>query len=327
MAALTPASIGALLQHEQPRSGASVQSPGKAVVHDKVVAPTNIELDAIQWGQPLPRPSGSGPAGDSIPPTPGELERSQPPTPKREDAVDALAALSPRTPRNRWRLAASAIIFATMGATDAVTGAVLPSIEHQYQVTYSVVSLLFIAYAMGFIMAAPVISAIDSKIGRSRMLMTACTLMSVGYIILICAPPFPVVVIAFWFTGTGIALFLSTANSWIANLMNGTIMLGIMHGIYGVGGIVSPLIATAMISRGIRWSYFYLIPLTLSVLSIGFTGWSYRGFEADASHQLLTALERTASRRAAAEGQTTRRQLLWQSAKNRTTLLGALFIL
>ena len=41
--------------------------------------------------------------------------------------------------------------------------------------------------------------------------------------------------------------------------------------------------------------------------------------------QLLTALERTASRRAAAQGET-KRQLLWQSAKNRTTLLGALFI-
>jgi hypothetical protein len=81
-----------------------------------------------------------------------------------------------------------------------------------------------------------------------------------------------------------------------------------------------------MISRGIRWSFFYSIPLALSLGSIGFMGWSYRGFEADASHQLLTALERTASRRAAAEGETTKRQLLWQSAKNRTTLLGALFI-
>lgn len=81
-----------------------------------------------------------------------------------------------------------------------------------------------------------------------------------------------------------------------------------------------------MISRGIRWSFFYCVPLALSVGSIGFMGWSYRGFEADTSEQLLDALEQTASRRAAAEGEVTKRQQLWQSAKNRTTLLGAMFI-
>lgn len=89
---------------------------------------------------------------------------------------------------------------------------------------------------------------------------------------------------------------------------------------------MSPLIATAMISKGIRWSYFYAIPLALSLASIGFMGWSYRGFEADASVQLMTALERTASLRSA-PGEPTKKQLLWRSMKNRTTLLGALFIL
>lgn len=188
------------------------------------------------------------------------------------------------------------------------------------------VSLLFITYALGFITAAPLLSAIDAKLGRSRMLMTAALFLSVGYTTITCAPPFPVIVVAFWFTGTGVAMFLATTNSWIANLLNGTFVLGIMHGLYGVGGIVSPLIATAMISRGMRWSLFYTIPLALSVVSIGFLGWSFRGFEADASVQLLTALERTASRTVAAQVDLTRRQVLWQSAKNRTTLLGALFI-
>ena len=120
MAALCAAPIGAFIQHEQSSTETSVRSPSRVIVHDKVVAPTNIELDAIQWGQPLARPFESGPLDPSCPPTPGELERSQPPTPKLDDAVDALAALSPRTPRNQWRLAAAAVIFMVMGATDAV---------------------------------------------------------------------------------------------------------------------------------------------------------------------------------------------------------------
>lgn len=103
------------------------------------------------------------------------------------------------------------------------TGAVLPSIETQYDVTYSVVSLLFIVYALGFIVAAPVISPIDFKLGRARMLMTACTFMSIGYSTLIGAPPFPVIVTAFFFNGFGMALFLAASNAWIVNLMNGTV--------------------------------------------------------------------------------------------------------
>ena len=121
------------------------------------------------------------------------------------------------------------------------------------------------------------------------------------------------------------ALFLATSNAWIVNLMNGTVLLGFMHGLYGVGGIISPLIATAMISRGIRWSYFYLIPLVLALTGIGLMGWSWRGFEADSDYQLMTALERTASRRSM-PNEPSKRQQLWTALKNRTTLLGALFI-
>ena len=58
--------------------------------------------------------------------------------------------------------------------------------------------------------------------------------MSVGYAMIIPGPPFPVVVVAFWFLGFGVAAFLATANSWIVNLMNGTVILSFMHGIYGV---------------------------------------------------------------------------------------------
>lgn len=94
-----------------------------------------------------------------------------------------------------------------------------------------------------------------------------------------------------------------------------------------LGGIVSPLMAAAMVSNGVHWAYFYLIPLSISLSSILFIGWSYKGFENDSAVRLLTSLERTASRQAAAVGEPTKLQLLKQALKNRTTLLGATFIL
>lgn len=248
---------------------------------------------------------------------------------------------------------------------DGVTGAVLPSIETQYNVTYSVVSLLFVTYALGFIASAPVISTIDAKIGRSRLLMLACSCMTAGYTILLggnvkCqhkelslilpSTPFPSYrsgLLHHWsgrcaFPGS-IQCVDSESNersrdtglhAWSlwgefrtesfpshSFIVYPTLNLRLVQ----VGGVVSPLIATAMISKGIRWSYFYAIPLTLAAISVGSTGWSYRGFEADAAVQLMTALEQTASRRSM-PGDPTKRQQLWKSFKNRTTVLGALFI-
>ena len=94
-----------------------------------------------------------------------------------------------------------------------------------------------------------------------------------------------------------------------------------------IGGVVSPLLATAMVSRGMQWSRFYFIPLSITLASILFMGWAYKGFENDAATQLLTSLERTASRQATAVGEPTKLHILKKALGQKTTILGAIFIL
>ncbi len=205
--------------------------------------------------------------------------------------------------------------------------------------------MIFITYALGFLSAAPLLSILDAKLGRSRLFMLSQVLLCFGFTTIVCTPPFAVVVVAFFFLGFGAAIFLAVSNSWIVNLMNGTVVLGFCHGMYGVsprpsiflvasvayiqqlGGVISPLIATAMVSKGIRWSRFYLILLGVAAFCLPFMGWSYRGFERDAPVQLISVLERTASRQNTPNKEPTRRALLAKSFKNRTTVLGSLFIL
>ena len=82
-----------------------------------------------------------------------------------------------------------------------------------------------------------------------------------------------------------------------------------------------------MVAGGIHWAYFYFIPLGLAVTSFFFMGWSFKGFEKDSAVRLQSSLQRTASRQATALGEPTKAQLLKKAVKNRTTLLGATFIL
>ena len=44
---------------------------------------------------------------------------------------------------------------------------------------------------------------------------------------------------------------LGLCNTYFANLKKPLVWTGILHGIYGLGGFASPLVATAMVSRGI----------------------------------------------------------------------------
>ncbi|EHY59330.1 hypothetical protein HRR83_001397 [Exophiala dermatitidis] len=324
--------FGAFITHESDPSS-PLAGPPRIVPRDKITAaaPSEYELNELQWGRRLNGPQrdysrDTSPIGRSLPQTPGELEQSQPPTPKRDQAVDALIQSAWNPPKNRWRLASASLAFFLMGINDAATGALIPYVEEQYSIGYAIVSLIFVTNAVGFISMAPVSQMIEARLGRARSLMISMTLLSIGYLAIICTPPFPVIVVAFYFMGCGMALFLAMTNAFIVNLLNGTVILGFCHGLYGLGGIVSPLMATAMVSHGVHWAYFYAIPLSLSLSSIIFVGWSYRGFENDTAVRLLTSLERTASRQASALGEPTKLQLLKRALKNRTTLLGATFI-
>jgi len=123
------------------------------------------------------------------------------------------------------------------------------------------------------------------------------------------------------------ATALALDNVFLANLAEGTVLLGAAHGSYGVGGVLAPIIATALVSRGVPWQRYYLITLGIRLLCMVSAGWAFWGYEKEETTRLFETLERTASRRAAAEhGEPSTMHLLKKSLKNRVTLIGALFI-
>ena len=119
---------------------------------------------------------------------------------------------------------------------------------------------------------------------------------------------------------------LALSNVFTANLTNGTAALGLLHGSYGLGGTIAPLIATAMVTHGLRWSFYYSIPLAFALGNFAFAGWSFWSYEKDLPRQLLATLQQSNSRQAVENGSPSKTRLLKQALKNKTTLLGALYI-
>lgn len=153
--------------------------------------------------------------------------------------------------------------------------------------------------------------------------------MVTSYVVVVSTPPFPVIVAAFFILGFGMAMNLAMGNVFAANLQNGTTMLGAMHGSYGIGGTIGPLIATAMVaSGGLLWSRFYLLTLAAATFNLVFAGWSFWHYEAELGQTLLSSLERTASQ--IQNSQQTKEPGKFASMtaafKSKTVILGAMFI-
>lgn len=208
---------------------------------------------------------------------------------------------------------------------DSAPGALIPYIEKHYNIGYAVVSLIFVTNALGFILAAPLTHSIEYKLGRAKSYALALSVQAIGYVVVICEPPFPAVIASFFLLGFGMALSLALSNVYCANLANYTTALGCLHGSYGIGGIVAPLFATAMVSDGIRWSFFYIITLAVLIFNLGYISWAFHRFENDLPNEPSMALRPSVSQTDDGEP-LSRMHVLKSTIRNRTTLLGALFI-
>jgi hypothetical protein len=147
-----------------------------------------------------------------------------------------------------------------------------------------------------------------------------------AYAVIACPVPFPVVVVAYTAIGFGEAISIALNNVFIANLANSTVLLGGAHGSYGVGGILGPIMATAMVSTGIHWSIFFAVAIAFRIVNMFAVGWGFWNHEKEGGNQFSNALQQVGSTQTAAEGEPSKLKAIARALKNKTTLIGAVFI-
>ncbi|KAI2477471.1 MFS general substrate transporter [Pyrenophora tritici-repentis] len=183
---------------------------------------------------------------------------------------------------------------ATLNDVETIVGALIPYIESHYHISYTIMSLVFVGNAFGFIAAAFFTDMILKKIGRGKAMVLGDMIQLSAYIILVCTPPYPLVVVS--------------------------AVLGAAHGSYGIGGIVAPIVGTALVSNGVLWSRFYCLAVGLRLCCIVFTAYAFWNYDEHAEPAVLAA---TTSAQAA---EADKRKDLKVAVENKVTIFGALFI-
>ncbi|ETW81878.1 hypothetical protein HETIRDRAFT_417929 [Heterobasidion irregulare TC 32-1] len=170
------------------------------------------------------------------------------------------------------------------GWNDGSTGPLLPRIQRVYNVSYIVVSLLFVAGCVGIMIGGAACIFLTARMGFGKV---GSLVQATAYCIQSPAPPFVVFALAFGLSGFGMALQDGQANGYVAGVKNSSTKLGFIHCAYGerppsnahsdyrsnvftylagAGALVAPL-ASTQFAQLEHWSFQYLISLSLCLLN------------------------------------------------------------
>ncbi|KAL1946211.1 hypothetical protein VTO73DRAFT_15338 [Trametes versicolor] len=187
------------------------------------------------------------------------------------------------------------------GWNDATTGPMLPRVQEKYGVGFAVVSLIFVFGAVGFLSGAFVNVYLTDRLGFGKVRLehlmsmrcnlapskntsahTSAVLGSLcqigAYAVLAPAGPFPLMCFGYLVIGVMLAIQAAQATGYVASLKkDSNAKMGYLHGSYGLGALLSPLVATEFAKSPKFWSFHYIISAGLYVVNTAVLWYVFRG--------------------------------------------------
>lgn len=214
-----------------------------------------------------------------------------PPLNEKETAVAVPQQIPHEEVQERWNSSTTNILrylevllaFVVMGINDASVGALIPYFETYYNISYAVVACIFLSPFAGYTLSAFLINKIHMRYGQVGIAVIGPMCKLVAYVVTCVHPPWPVIPIIFVLTGFGNGLEDGAWNAWVGNMQNANELMGILHGAYGLGGTIGPLISTAMVTKaGLEWFNWYYVMVGFAVVELVIGYFAFRGATAAA---------------------------------------------
>lgn len=159
-------------------------------------------------------------------------------------------------------------IFLCSGAVSTLTGAILPDMQAEYNLSYSLRGLLLSFQQCGNLSAMLLAGFLPYMIGRKKCTLILSSAIVVGIIMFVLFSNPIVLIIAFTFTGLGRGTLSNTSNVVVSTITNNSSAgLNILHASFALGALISPLIAALL---GSSWRVSAIIFASFMALSIFF---------------------------------------------------------
>lgn len=160
------------------------------------------------------------------------------------------------------------ISFTLLGMAEQAVGALIPIFQKSYQVSDLQTSMIFLSATSGYILMGFLNGYGNYHFGLRGVFMLGILLMGLCYFIFSFAPPFWVLVAFSIFNGIGCGLLDAALNSWVGDLVDSNQILGILHGCYGLGCMITPSLISNLMGRKEnpwKWNDYYTLMFTITI--------------------------------------------------------------
>ena len=124
--------------------------------------------------------------------------------------------------------------------------------------------MIFLPNLAGSLVAATTNPSIHHAFGQRGVAVIAPSCMILSYVVISTHPPFAVVVFFLAIVGFAVAIQDSAWNAFIGDMSSANQALGFLHGLYGFGAILGPLIVSLLVAKFEMpwWSFYYFMVST-----------------------------------------------------------------
>jgi fucose permease len=165
---------------------------------------------------------------------------------------------APPLSRARITLPVAYVSFVLVGVTAGASGVLLPAQIRDYGVDKAVIGLTFFAFSAGFMLAGFTSGELLHRFGVRAGLVAAGLVSIASASGTALRPSFVVFVALGVFSGYGIGTVESVLNAYLTELPGSTRLLGRLHGFFGVGALLGPLLA-AWLLRSHAWTSVWIV--------------------------------------------------------------------
>ena len=171
-----------------------------------------------------------------------------------------------RTPLLRMQIGLSFFSFILIGANDGAIGVLIPSMRTHYDINNATIGLLFLFATAGYLIASFNTGLLAEKLGYRRFLLVGVSVFLCAVLIMSLMPPFIVLLFMLLPLGFGGAILDGGQNAYIAALPRNSALLNYLHAFYGIGALLGPIIASALLVIGFQWNSVYVVWVVWSVI-------------------------------------------------------------
>jgi fucose permease len=173
--------------------------------------------------------------------------------------------------QRRFEIALAFLALMAIGLGGGATGVLLPAQISEYHVNKSIIGLLFFTFSAGYILAGAMTGWLLRRLGLRGTLVLGSVVFSASTLLSGLRPAYSFLLLLSVLFGFGTGVMDATLNAFLATLPNRTTLLNLLHAFYGVGALIGPVMASALLDRGFSWGTVYLgFAAAGTILVIGF---------------------------------------------------------